>query len=181
MANILIPEPLQTQRFHLRPLEKSDGKAMHRIFGDEQVMAYWSSPAHKNLAETQEYISENMPGSQFVTWAIVEKNDPENRALGWVCLCDVRDYVMEIGYILSRDKWGAGIMREAVKAVITHGFTAMKLEKIKADTDPDNIASNAILEYHGFQKEGYLRGEWYTHLGKRDAIIWGLLREDWQN
>ena len=51
--------------------------------------------------------------------------------------------------------------------------------RVMADTDPDNVASIRLLEKLGFQKEGRLRGEWEIHIGIRDSLIFGLLREEW--
>jgi [ribosomal protein S5]-alanine N-acetyltransferase len=31
----------------------------------------------------------------------------------------------------------------------------------------------------GFQQDGHLRGEWETHIGVRDSLIFGLLRDEW--
>lgn len=51
--------------------------------------------------------------------------------------------------------------------------------RVFADTDPDNAASNALLATLGFQREGYLRAEWETHIGVRDTVLWGLLADEW--
>jgi RimJ/RimL family protein N-acetyltransferase len=50
-----------------------------------------------------------------------------------------------------------------------------------ADTDPENAASIALLERLGFRREGLLRGEWETHIGVRDSVILGLLRDEWRS
>ncbi|MDP3782205.1 MAG: GNAT family protein, partial [Sphingopyxis sp.] len=42
-----------------------------------------------------------------------------------------------------------------------------------------NCGSIALLERLGFQYEGRLRGEWETHIGVRDSLIFGLLRDEW--
>ena len=63
--------------------------------------------------------------------------------------------------------------------VIDYGFVLLKLRRIFADTDPDNLGSIALLERLGFQYEGRLRGEWETHMGVRDSLIFGLLRDEW--
>jgi RimJ/RimL family protein N-acetyltransferase len=49
-----------------------------------------------------------------------------------------------------------------------------------ADTDPENAPSIALLERLGFRREGLLRGEWETHIGVRDSLILGLLRDEWR-
>ena len=49
-----------------------------------------------------------------------------------------------------------------------------------AFTDPENAASVALLGRLGFKLEGQLRGEWETHIGVRDSLIFGLLAEEWR-
>lgn len=118
----------------------------------------------------------NATDAKYLTWAITED---AGEALGWICLIPGREGVAEIGYNLRRSHWRKGYVREAVARIITHGFVDRGLHKIKADTDPDNVGSNALLENLGFQREGHLREEWTTHLGLRDSIIWALLKHEW--
>ena len=44
----------------------------------------------------------------------------------------------------------------------------------------DLSSSDKLLIDMGFEKEGYLRSEWETHLGVRDSILWGLLKDDYK-
>jgi RimJ/RimL family protein N-acetyltransferase len=151
---------------------------MHKFFSDEQAMQWWSSGPHQTLDETRAYVMANATDEKFVTWAITEEDD---EALGWVCLIPGRDGVAEIGYNLRQSHWGRGIVSEAVARVIRHCFEDLAYRRVTADTDPDNVGSNALLAKLGFQKEGYLREEWTTHLGIRDSIIWALLKTEWQD
>ncbi len=171
---------LTTQRLHLRPLRVDDAAALHPVFADEDLMRWWSSASHKNFAETQEYVKENCEGKGWQTWAITMVGNEQ--ALGWVVFIrpEYKNNVREIGFILSRSAWGKAIAREAVSRVIQHGFDQLDLRRIYADVDPDNIASIKLLEKLGFKQEGYLRQEWETHIGVRDSLIFGLLRDDWQ-
>ncbi|HEX7656562.1 MAG TPA: GNAT family protein, partial [Sphingomonas sp.] len=111
-------------------------------------------------------------------WAITLRDD--GTAIGWVAAGEKRQGgVSEIGYLLSRDHWGRGIAAEAVSAVIDRLF-AEGQRRVFADTDPENTASLALLERLGFKREGYLRGEWETHIGVRDSVILGLLKDEWR-
>ncbi|MCA1748242.1 MAG: GNAT family N-acetyltransferase, partial [Sphingomonadales bacterium] len=168
---------LQTDRLILRPVVMDDAEAMHHFFSDEEAMRWWSSGPHETLAETRDYLRGNVMGDVRLTWVITEDG---GEALGWVVLITVREGVAEIGYNLRRGAWGKGYGREAVARVIDHAFGEMGLRRISADTDPDNAASNALLEKLGFRREGYLREEWKTHIGVRDSIIWGLLKREWE-
>lgn len=169
---------LRTARLVLRQLELEDAAALHPMFADPATMEYWWRGPHDSLAETQEIVALNAAQSDALAcWAITADGGP---ALGWINLRVKREGVAEVGYILSRACWGQGYAREALAAVVAHGFGAMGLHRIAADTDPDNHGSIAILKSLGFQLEGHLRGEWKTHIGIRDSLIFGLLRDEWR-
>ncbi|MBY4636935.1 GNAT family N-acetyltransferase [Sphingopyxis sp. XHP0097] len=168
---------LTTDRLVLRQLVARDASALHATLSDPQVMHWWSSGAHGDLAETEAYIGFNTArDAGHLCWAITLGDDV---ALGWVILRERRAGVAELGYILRRDKWGQGIAREALARVIEHGFSEIGYRRIYADTDPDNAGSIALLERLGFSREAHLREEWETHIGVRDSFIYGLLRGEW--
>lgn len=168
---------LTTARLVLRQLREDDAPALFPVLSDPEVMTWWSSGPHTSLAETADYVKGNAAeGQGYHCWAITAGDDV---ALGWVILIDGKPQVKEIGYILHRDHWGTGIAREAVARVIAHGFDDLGLRRIFADTDPENPGSIGLLERLGFQREGRLRGEWETHIGVRDSLIFGLLQGEW--
>jgi [ribosomal protein S5]-alanine N-acetyltransferase len=80
--------------------------------------------------------------------------------------------------MLGRAYWGRGIVTEAVTALVDLLF-AEGQRRVFADTDPDNIASIRVAERLGFTLEARLRGEWETHIGVRDSLIFGMLRDEW--
>ena len=57
-------------------------------------------------------------------------------------------------------------------------FDTLGARRITADIDPDNQASIRVFERLGFTLEARLRGEWEMHIGVRDSLIYGLLRDD---
>jgi [ribosomal protein S5]-alanine N-acetyltransferase len=161
----------------LRQLRQSDAAALHKVLCDDQVMTWWSSGAHETAEETANYISWNAATDQgHLCWAITSEDD---EALGWIILIKKRDAVYELGYILRRDKWGRGLMKAACILVIEFAFTALNARRIFADTDPDNAGSIALLRSLGFRQEGHLRGEWETHIGVRDSLMFGMLAGEW--
>lgn len=168
---------LRTLRLILRPLVPDDARDAHRFLSDERVMRYWSSGPHVDIAETERYIVGNCVGGTHESWAITEPGGP---AIGWVNLGERRPAVYEMGYILSADRWGGGLAREAVRAGLDHVFGECNARRIFADCDPENIASIRLVESLGFIREGHLRGEWETHLGIRDSLIFGILRNEWE-
>lgn len=47
-----------------------------------------------------------------------------------------------------------GFAREAVSAFVMHCFEGLNTHRVEAMTDPDNLASRALLERVGFKQEG---------------------------
>jgi [ribosomal protein S5]-alanine N-acetyltransferase len=174
-----VPVPvLKSQRLTLRQIVAEDAPALHHALSDAVLMTWWSSGPHQTLAETEAYVRRNAEeNAGFQCWAITHEGD---EALGWVVLIEKRPQVQEVGYILRRDQWGHGFAREAVARVIDYAFVGSGARRIFADTDPDNQASIKLVKSLGFRLEGHLRGEWETHIGVRDSLIFGLLREEWE-
>jgi RimJ/RimL family protein N-acetyltransferase len=85
----------------------------------------------------------------------------------------------EIGYLLRRDRWGQGLAREAVGAVLGHCFGAMGLHRVQAVIDPENVASRRLVEGFGFKQEGVLRETLFLGGAWRDDVIYGLLAREW--
>lgn len=169
---------LTTDRLRLRGLTIDDADALFPVLSDAELMTWWSSAPHKNVAETRAYFAPRLDRAGWRCWAITLRDD--DTAIGWVAAGEKRQGgVTEIGYLLSRDHWGRGIAAEAVSAVIDRLF-AEGQRRVFADTDPENTASLALLERLGFKREGYLRGEWETHIGVRDSVILGLLKDEWR-
>lgn len=169
---------MESARLRMRPLSVDDAAAMHLVYADEEAMRYWSHPALGSVEETRARLVKNTTDTEWRGWAITLKGD--DRAIGTLAAHEKRQgRVVEIGYSLARAHWRHGYAREAVSRLLDLLFREEGHRRVFADTDPDNIGSNSLLESLGFVREARLRGEWETHLGVRDSLIWGLLAEEW--
>jgi len=168
---------LTTERLRLRPLRVDDAEALFPTLADADLMTWWSRAPLGSVEEVRAYLASG--NDAWRGWAITLAGT--DSAIGWVAAGEKRQGgVSELGYILAREHWGRGIASEAVSAVIDRLF-AEGQRRVFADTDPDNAPSIALLERLGFQREGLLRAEWETHIGVRDSLILGLLRDEWRS
>lgn len=87
----------------------------------------------------------------------------------------------EIGYWLASGLQGRGIITKCCKALISHGFTALNLNRIEIKCALENEKSRAIAEKLQFKQEGILKqAEWLN--GKFiDLYLYALLKENWKN
>ena len=168
---------LEAGRALLRPLAPSDAGALHVAYADPEVCVYWSRPAYTRLEETQGALAWEIANGK--SWVILDAaGGGGGEALGRVSLFPGRSPgVLEAGIIMVRAAWGRGLAGEALGALVRHGFGALDAHRIFADIDPDNTASIRLFERAGFAREGLLRQAWRTHLGLRDSVILGRLRD----
>src|SRR5262249_46324844 len=84
-----------------------------------------------------------------------------------------------VGYQLFAGFTGNGFMTEAVAIAVGFAFHDLKLHRLEANVQPDNIASIRVLERNGFVKEGF--SERYLKIGGkwRDHERWAIIKENW--
>jgi ribosomal-protein-alanine N-acetyltransferase len=64
--------------------------------------------------------------------------------------------------------------------MLRYAFKQLKLHRVEANIQPENVASIALVKRAGFVNEGYSRrylkigGQW------RDHERWAILHEDWK-
>ncbi|AKH41138.1 RimJ/RimL family protein N-acetyltransferase [Altererythrobacter atlanticus] len=169
---------LQTPRFILRELTRADAADLYPSFSDDAVMRWWSRGPFSSKEELADWLVPESGWEEGRSWAIVETEG--GPVIGRLAAMDRGDGISEIAYLVVRGRHGEGVAKEALAALIDHLFRTEKRRRIYADVDPDNAASNRIVEKLGFTLEGRLRQAWTTHIGPRDSLIWGLLADEWQ-
>lgn len=174
---------LESERLRLRRIELRDAPAMFDVFGDPEVMRYWSRPPFESveqIAEHIEEIGENFHSRTLFQWGITRSD--EDRVIGTCTLyrLDEAHRRGEIGFAVGRSEWGRGVASEAVGALLEFAFRALDLHRIEADADPRNERSIRLLERQGFQREGVLRARYFVGDEIQDALVLGLLRPDWR-
>jgi DNA-binding transcriptional LysR family regulator/ribosomal protein S18 acetylase RimI-like enzyme len=170
-------ETLTTKRLLLRPLAFSDAERLLPALSDEANMRYWSRGPLDSVQEVRDYIRWNIEGAGVQCFAICLASQPKE-AHGWIVLIDRNPAEAEIGFIMRPDSQRQGLASEAARCVMSYAFGDRGLHRVSADVDPENQASIALLESLGMQREGHLRENWTTHLGKRDSYIYGRLASD---
>jgi ribosomal-protein-alanine N-acetyltransferase len=85
-----------------------------------------------------------------------------------------------LGYGLGEKFTGQGLMTEAIELTLKHAFKTLKLHRVEANVQPNNIASIAVLRKTGFTKEGFSRK--YLKIGGRwrDHERWAIIVEDYK-
>ncbi|MFT8727794.1 MAG: GNAT family protein [Liquorilactobacillus ghanensis] len=85
----------------------------------------------------------------------------------------------EVGYWLSSDFQGRGIMTETVKRLIKTAFADWSLHKVIIQADSENLASQAVARRLGFSKEAVLKEQLYSGKEFHDLVVYTQLLNDW--
>ena len=170
---------IATERLILRAFKQSDLDDFYEYASVEGVgeMAGWKH--HENKDESQQILNSFIKHDK--TFAIVLKEN--SKVIGSL---GVEEYGMEealteffeyqgreIGYVLSKDYWGKGIMPEAVKAVINYLFNELNLDFLTCGYYDFNNQSKRVQEKCAFKPYRKLVIE--TKLGTKEQSILNLL------
>jgi RimJ/RimL family protein N-acetyltransferase len=174
--------PLRTSRLELRPTHPTDAAAMFAIYSDPKVMRYWSEPPWTAIEQAERAVARDLQAfeaGQALRLAIERLEDRE--VIGQ---CTLYNFVgtcrrAEIGYSLAASAWGQGYMHEALSELVRYAFEVLDLNRIEADIDPRNLASEKSLRRLGFVREGLLRERWIVNGEVSDTSFYGLLRTEW--
>lgn len=179
---ILTPTILTTERLRLRWMDERDTDAQFALFADPEVTRYWSGAPWTEREQAVALIASTIAdyasgaGLRFVIELLETGAMIGNANLHHFVDASRR---CEIGYALASGHWGRGYAGEALRAVLDYGFSALDLNRVEADIDPENFASGRVLEKLGFKREGYMPERWIVHGKTADTVNYGLLKRYW--
>lgn len=171
-----------TERLKLRKLSPEIFDHIYQNLSEAEQMAYLGLDSKEKLEAERKKYEEGLwtHNKQFLYFQLLDKES--DRIIGW---CGYHTWYLEhdraeIGYqIFAEEYKRKGIMSEAISAVVAYGFNEMKLYRIEAFIGTDNTASIKLVSNLNFEKEGLLRGHYYTNDRYEDSLVYGLLRTNY--
>jgi len=79
-----------------------------------------------------------------------------------------------VGYWLTRDARGRGVMTEAVRAVVTWAQDQYAITHLVLTTDPSNFASQRVAERAGFSRAGLVAHHPPLADGRTESVLFEL-------
>lgn len=161
--------------FKLRPLTIDDAFQFARHANNLKIASNLTDqfPHPYTLAHAKEWIeSVNKQDPRRIL--TIDINGEACGAVGLHEQMDVYCKNVEMGYWLSEEYWGQGIMTEAIKQMVTYGFKHFDITRIFARPYGDNLASQRVLEKAGFTLEAKLIGTFYKQGEFKDELIYAI-------
>lgn len=145
---------LRTERLILRPWQPGDLDDLYEYASVDGVgqMAGWLPHGSKEVSqgildtfiEGKKVFALELDGKVIGSLGIEKYNEKRYPELGSMS-------GREIGYVLSKEYWGRGLMPEAVQAVVEYAFSTLKLDFLMVGHFAWNTQSRKVIEKCGFQ------------------------------
>lgn len=85
-----------------------------------------------------------------------------------------------IGYWLTREAGGKGVMLNCCRKIVEYGFSVLQLHRIEIKAATHNIKSQAIPQKLGFIREGVLRESERVNDVYFDIVLYAMLQHEWK-
>ena len=172
--------PLSDGAVLLRRWAQSDIGCVEEATHDPVILESKTVPAQFTVADGRKWIERQWrraDNGEGLSLAIADASSDE--ALGAAVLrFRLQPGTADIGYWLIERARGRRLASTAVALLARWALTDAGLARVEATVEPDNIASQRILESVGFQREGHLRSYLAFDTRRADALIYSLLPSD---
>lgn len=162
-------------RVRLQPVAAADeADFLAAVARSRRLHASWVSPA--DTPERFAGLVQRMQGP--VHHGFVLRRTDGGALVGWVEITNVVRGVFcsgYLGYYAFAGHERQGLMTQGLHLAVRHAFGRLKLHRLEANIQPDNLASVALVRRCGFRQEGLspkylkIRGRWRDH--ERWAIL----------
>ena len=142
-----------------------------------------------NLRDGIPYPYTEKDGEEFINAMLLsDKNttfayaiEVEGKAAGSITAfrqSNIHSRTAELGYYISEEYWGKGIMTQAVRQICEYIFGNTDIIRIFAEPFSYNTASCRVLEKAGFKLEGILRSNAYKNGKILDMKMYSLIKPE---
>ena len=144
----------------IREWKMSDAADLAKALSNQKILDNLRDglPFPYTEKDAEDYISTVLAADKNDTFAFaVTVSEKVVGSIGAFRQKNIHRVTAELGYYLSEEYWGKGIMTEAVKQICEYIFGSTDIIRIFAEPFAYNKGSCRVLEKAGFEFEGTLR------------------------
>ena len=142
---------IKTNRLLLRPFTEGDAADLYEYARDPRVGPPAGWPPHKSAEESLEIIRTVFAAPH--TFAVVDRTSGKVIGSAGFTGKSRPEFPApngELGYALSPEYWGRGLMPEAAAELLRYAFEELKLACVWCSHYTDNLQSQRVIEKCGF-------------------------------
>lgn len=172
---------LESIRLVLRRVEEEDQAVLARLFCDVEMMHYlggtWSLD---QVRQTLQEWHDEWGINNYWYGTLVRKDTSEAIGIaGFTENTNPDEPGLEVSWFIVPEQQRKGFATEITRGILEFAFEHQRRERVFAETHPENIAANRVLEKLGFINLGE-RSHTYDFLpGFERQVIWEYRRSNW--
>ena len=139
----------ETERIKIYPASREQMEKIIQAEKDDELKKAYGEMLEGCLTHPDQW-------DWYAMW-MIEKTDGTH--IGDLCFKGLEEKNPEIGYGILDEFQGHGYATEAVTLAVEWAFSQPGVLAVEAETDPDNIASQRVLEKCGFKATGTIGEE----------------------
>ncbi|WP_066051496.1 GNAT family N-acetyltransferase [Robertmurraya korlensis] len=168
---------IETERLTIRKFEENDYLAVYTYTSDPIVMRYIPEGVFTE-EDAKKFVVKNK-GEKVEKYPVILKEN--NTLIGHIVFHPYfGEHTYEIGWVFHPNYYNQGFASEAAKAVLQYGFEDLKLHRIIATCQPENIGSYRVMDKIGMRREGYFKNCIPNGDGWWDEYYYAILAEEWR-
>ncbi len=167
-------ETIETPRLSLRPFAPGDANTAFAWLGDPEVMRFMPAGPDRSPEQSAVRIEaylDHQCRHGFSKWIVLDRETRTAIGDAGIMFLPGSDEI-ELGYRLTRSRWGQGLATEAASAWLNYAFCRLGLPRLLAFARPDHHASLRVMEKAGFR---FLRED---RLYGMDSLVHVVEREN---
>ena len=178
---------LETERLVLRPLCVGDYEDYYSYSSVPENMTYMifgpytPEGARKFLEMCETWWKQEPP--KVYEFAVTLKDSGKMIGNCGLYMDDDKRMTGMLGWCVHRDYWNRGYAGEFASALLKFGLEELKLHRIHAECNADNIASSKVMEHAGMRREGHFINNRFERVGDRkmwyNEFYYGILRDEY--
>jgi len=174
---------LEGNQVRLRAIERDDLPRLHELLDDDLELlgrAEDSPPRPVSLAELEQRFDERLEEADRTVMRFGIEVDGE--LIGECQLHFVDHYrgTCDLGIALGRPYWAKGFGQDAVRALVAFAFRDLNLRKVGLEVLADDDRAVSAYRKVGFVEEGRRRAHSWFEGAFHDALVMGILRDEWE-
>jgi len=173
---------LEGRHVRLRAIEREDLPLLHELFDDDLELLARSEdapPRPVSLAEREQRFDELLEEQdRRVMRFVIELGDE----LVGECQLHFIDHYRrscQLGIVLGREYWAKGLGQDAVRTLVDFAFRDLGMRKVGLEVLADDERAVGAYRKVGFVEEGRLRDHSWFEGAFHDALVMGILRDEW--
>jgi RimJ/RimL family protein N-acetyltransferase len=172
---------LRGERVVLRSLQAEDLDRLVELFEDLEV-------AHRASNDPPLPWSKARWEAQLEEWTTEEDDttarfgiEVDGELIGDCQLTGIDHYrgLCNLGITLGRAYWGQGYGQDTIRTLVGYAFRYLNIRKVCLEVLADDERAVGAYKKVGFVEEGRLRQQAWFEGNYADALVMGLLREEW--